>query len=114
MSPISLIASCWKTDGLASSAGRLTCRRSPDYAQLAGNVHHATSHARPAVVSGQRFLREHLLDSGPGGEPASAVVDGVDMVELLGSRVVRALVVAQNAYSFRRQNQSTRACEKSL
>jgi len=67
---------------------KLTRCWSSDHAQLAGNVHHATSHARPAVVSGQGVLREHLLDSRSGREPASAVVDGVDVVEFLGSRVV--------------------------
>jgi hypothetical protein len=75
---------------------RLTRCWSSDYAQLAGNIHHATSHSRPTVVSGQRVLCEHLLDSRPRGEPASTVVDGVDVVEFFGSRVMRALVVAQH------------------
>lgn len=76
---------------------RLTCRRSSDYTELAGNVHYAASHSWSAVVSRQRLLREHLLDSCSRGEPASAIVDGVDAVELLGSRLMGALVVAQHA-----------------
>jgi hypothetical protein len=77
---------------------RLTCCWPPDYAQLAGNVHHAASHAWPAVVGGQRVLCEHLLDSCSRGKPASSVVYGVDVVELFGSGVMRALVVAQHAW----------------
>jgi len=72
----------------SSMAMGLTCCWSSDYAQLAGNVHHAASHSRPAVMSGQRVLREHLLDSRSRGEPASAVVDGVDVVEFLRSSVM--------------------------
>lgn len=86
-------------------AVRLTCRRSSDHAQLTGNVHHVASHSWSAVVSGQRLLGEHLLDGRSGGEPASAVVDGVDVVELLRSRVMGALVVAQYACFLGVQNQ---------
>jgi hypothetical protein len=43
-------------------------------------------------------LCKHLLDGGPRREPASAVVDRVDVVEFFGSCVVRALIVAQHAY----------------
>jgi len=47
-------------------AVRLTCRRSPNHAELAGNVHHAASNAGSAIVGGQRLLLEHLLYSRAG------------------------------------------------
>lgn len=41
----------------------LTRCRSPNYSQLASYVDYASSVPWTAVVSGQRLLREHLLDS---------------------------------------------------
>ena len=49
-------------------------------------------------MSLQRLLCKHLLNGRPGREPTSAVVDGVDVIEFLGSSLVRSLVVAQHAY----------------
>lgn len=77
---------------------QLTCRRSANDAQLAGDVDYASPVAGSAIVCGERVLREHLLDGRAGSEPAAAVVDAVDEVEFLRGGVVGFLVVAENAW----------------
>lgn len=67
---------------------KLTCCWSADYAQLTGYVHNVASVAWTPVMSRQWLLCEHLLDGCAGCEPAAAVVDAIDKVELFWRRVV--------------------------
>lgn len=77
---------------------RLTSFGPPDYAELACDVDDAASlRSSLFVVAGQRLLLQHDLQLGAGGEPATAVVDVVDLVEVCGRHLGGALVSAQDA-----------------
>lgn len=91
----------------------LTCCWPADNAQLARDVHYATSAAGPTIVSRKRILREHLLDGRAGRKPAATVVDAVDEVKLLESRVVGSLVIAEHACSSKTWLDSGQVCQLS-
>ncbi len=94
---------------------RLTCTRSANKGELAGNIDNRPPLWRSCrVMRRQGFLLQHVFQLCPRGQPASAVVHIVYFVEIFDRCLVRTLVVTHDTCAVHRIVESSESADDLL